>query len=160
MSWRCFMVEPVCDPVTRVQLFRWDAEHTRGTPVMRRLDTGEQFAEWQPGMMYYEYDQVWSEEHQEFTVGEHVARFVHPGPDGKSLVVILPVNGHQWYVDSIASNCPEKDRPHNCWTRTGTPPDVTVGKGACKCDGAGSIRSPGYHGHLVDGTFSDPLGDS
>ena len=159
MSIKCFMVEPVCDPVTRVQLFHWDAEHTHGTPVMRRLDTGELLTSYVPGMMWYEYDQVWSEEHQDYLVGGYVTRFVHPGPDGRSLVVILP-NGHEWYIDSIAGNCTWRDKPHNCWARSGVPPLVSVGKGPPCSDGQGSIKSgvegqPGfYHGHLQSGEFT------
>jgi len=77
------------------------------------------------------------------------------GPDGLSLVVVLP-NGHHWCIDSRAANCtlPDDD-VHRCWVRTGSPPKVTVGKNApgqptCSA-GAGSIGVPGWHGFLTDG---------
>jgi hypothetical protein len=77
------------------------------------------------------------------------------GPDGKSLVVVCP-NGEQWMIDSHASNCtnPTDSGPygvaHRCWTRTGTPPLISVGKqwGKTCAAGAGSILAGNYHGFL------------
>jgi len=71
------------------------------------------------------------------------------------LIVVLP-NGHQWDVDSRASNCtmPE-DRTHRCWVRTGEPPNVTAGKSGHTCAaGAGSILSGDYHGFLQNGVLT------
>ena len=72
--------------------------------------------------------------------------------DGRHLHVVLP-NGNDWDIDSRASNCDQPDeRTHRCWTRTGEPPNVTVGKSGRTCGaGAGSILSGDYHGFLRDG---------
>lgn len=152
----CFMVEPVRDPVT-LALEYTPEEHGSRSPVMRRVDTGERVPYYTIGSMWYEWESTWDEAHQELL---YQGLRAHPSsPDGKSLVVILP-NGHAWYIDGHASNCTWKDRSHCCWSRTGAPPLVTVGKGPPCSDGAGSIKSPGYHGHLANGEFSAPLADS
>ena len=83
------------------------------------------------------------------------------GPDGHSLVVVCP-GGHQWVIDSQASNCDQKQDvgpygvAHRCWNRTGEPPNITVGKGPGKTCGAGggSIQTPNYHGFLQNGEFN------
>lgn len=70
--------------------------------------------------------------------------------------VILP-NGHEWNVDSRASNCTMKeDRLHRCWVRHGEPPLVTANKqgGRTCAAGAGSIAVPGYHGFLNNGVLT------
>jgi hypothetical protein len=80
----------------------------------------------------------------------------HRGPDGRCLVVKCP-GGHDWMVDSRASNCtmPDDDE-HRCWVRHGEPPAITVGKDGPTCAaGAGSIQCGGYHGFLRAGVF-DP----
>jgi hypothetical protein len=76
--------------------------------------------------------------------------------DGRYLVCRLP-DGHDWAIDSRASNCgrPE-DADHDCWCRHGDPPDLTVDKnpepGRSTCTaGAGSIATPGWHGFLRNG---------
>lgn len=77
------------------------------------------------------------------------------GPDGKSLVVVCP-NGAQWMIDGHASNCtmPNDSGPygvaHRCWTRTGTPPLISVSKayGKTCAAGGGSIQAGNYHGFL------------
>lgn len=72
------------------------------------------------------------------------------GPDGRSLVVVCP-NGREWMIDGPASNCTmPDDREHRCWTRTGTPPLISVGKQYGKTCGAGggSIQAGDYHGFL------------
>ncbi len=79
------------------------------------------------------------------------------GPDGIALMVRLP-NGHDWIVDSRASNCtlPEDD-VHKCWVRRGDPrqANVTVGKIGLTCAaGAGSILAGDYHGFLTAGILS------
>jgi hypothetical protein len=92
-----------------------------------------------PGMMW---DAWWSPE-------------CWKGPDGLSLVVNCP-NGAQWMIDGPASNCTQKDDQgpygvaHRCWTRTGTPPLISVGKGYGKtcAAGGGSIQARDYHGFL------------
>jgi hypothetical protein len=87
-----------------------------------------------PGMMW---DAIWMHEW---------AR----GPDGRSLVVVCP-DGHKWMIDGHASNCTmPNDEAHRCWTRTGSPPALQVGKqfGKSCSAGGGSIQTPGYHGFL------------
>lgn len=77
------------------------------------------------------------------------------GPDGISLMVRLP-NGHDWNVDSEASNCTRKDEPHECWVRHGDPRDchVTVDKNGNTCQaGGGSIQAGDFHGFLRDGVL-------
>ena len=63
------------------------------------------------------------------------------GPDGKCLMVRLPPDGHDWCVDGPSSS-------GGGWTRTGTPPRITVQP---------SILAPKYHGLLTDGVLSDDL---
>lgn len=76
------------------------------------------------------------------------------GPDGRCLVVRLP-DGHDWMIDSRASNCSMKDNAtHHCWVRRGTPEDGTlhVDKNGNTCQaGAGSILTPKWHGFLHNG---------
>lgn len=71
------------------------------------------------------------------------------------LIVVLP-NGHEWDIDSRASNCTMKeDRTHRCWVRHGEPPAVHVDKAGHTCQaGAGSIGVPGYHGYLHNGELT------
>ena len=81
------------------------------------------------------------------------------GPDGRSLVVNCP-NGFPWSIDGPASNCTMPDdraqERHHCWTRSGTPPLITVAKHyGPSCDaGAGSIQAGDYHGFLISGEFT------
>jgi hypothetical protein len=81
------------------------------------------------------------------------------GPDGRSLVVNCP-NGFPWSIDGPASNCTMPDdhaqKRHHCWTRTGTPPLITVGKefGPTCNAGGGSIQARDYHGFLRNGEFT------
>lgn len=76
------------------------------------------------------------------------------GPDGITLMVRCP-DGHDWNVDSRASNCTlPDDNVHKCWVRHGDPRDchVTVDKNGVTCSaGAGSIQTPNWHGFLRDG---------
>jgi hypothetical protein len=75
--------------------------------------------------------------------------------DGRHLYVVLP-NGHEWDIDSRASNCNRPDdTEHRCWVRGGEPPNVTAGKDGNTCSaGAGSIASGDYHGFLRDGVLT------
>jgi hypothetical protein len=78
------------------------------------------------------------------------------GPDGIALMVRLP-NGHDWIVDSEASNCTRKGEPHQCWVRHGDPrkAEVTVDKDGDTCAaGAGSILAGDYHGFLHQGVLT------
>lgn len=78
------------------------------------------------------------------------------GADGIALMVRLP-NGHDWHVDSQASNCTRPSEPHACWVRHGDPRDchVTVDKNGDTCAaGAGSILANDYHGFLRDGVLT------
>jgi hypothetical protein len=79
------------------------------------------------------------------------------GPDGIALMVRLP-NGHDWHVDSEASNCTRKgDRTHRCWVRHGDPRTtaVHVDKDGDTCAaGAGSILAGDYHGFLQYGVLT------
>lgn len=76
------------------------------------------------------------------------------GDDGLSLVVRCP-DGHDWMIDSRASNCTlPKDDTHHCWVRHGKPEDGTlhVDKSGHSCAaGAGSIQTPKWHGFLHNG---------
>lgn len=76
------------------------------------------------------------------------------GPDGIALMVRCP-DGHDWLVDSRASNCtlPDDD-VHQCWVRHGDPREcrITVDKSGVTCSaGAGSIQTPNWHGFLHAG---------
>lgn len=78
------------------------------------------------------------------------------GPDGMTLMVRCP-DGHDWMVDSRASNCgsPDDDE-HRCWVRHGDPKEcqVTVDKNGNTCSaGAGSIQTPNWHGFLRNGVL-------
>lgn len=93
-----------------------------------------------PGMMW---DAFW--------MGSH-----YHGPDGRCLVVVCP-SGNEWMIDGPASNCTTpQDREHRCWTRTGAPPRITVGKefGKTCAAGGGSIQAGNYHGFLREGRFT------
>lgn len=79
---------------------------------------------------------------------------IRKGPDGRSLVCVLP-NGHHWHIDSRASNCgrPDDDE-HRCWVRHGEPPAIHVDKNGNTCPaGAGSIQSGDWHGFLHHGVL-------
>lgn len=79
------------------------------------------------------------------------------GPDGRSLVVVLPTK-LPWHIDHRASNCTMPgDNVHRCWVRHGKPEDGTlhVDKNGQTCAaGAGSIAVPGYHGFLHHGKLT------
>lgn len=82
------------------------------------------------------------------------------GPDGRSLVVLLPTKGRlPWSIDGRASNCTKPDdKVHRCWCRHGRPEDGTlhVDKNGNTCAaGAGSIAVEGYHGFLHHGLLTD-----
>lgn len=77
---------------------------------------------------------------------------------GDHLIVVLP-NGHQWDINSRASNCTmREDGLHRCWVRHGDPEKgepVHVDKSGVTCAaGAGSIGVPGYHGFLHNGELT------
>ncbi len=122
----------------------WQVFHD---PVYLDSVTGEEHSlrDRRPGMMW---DAFW--------MGPH-----YQGPDGRCLVVVCP-DGSEWMIDGPASNCTEPaDRgphgqAHRCWTRSGAPPRITVGKqfGRTCSAGGGSIAVPGYHGFLQDGRFT------
>lgn len=82
--------------------------------------------------------------------------YTHDPPCERHLNVVCP-DGHWWDIDGRASNCTMKDdKAHRCWVRHGEPPDITVDKNGPTCAaGAGSIKTPGYHGFLRDGKFTD-----
>lgn len=75
---------------------------------------------------------------------------------GPHLYGVLP-NGYQWNIDGRASNCDQKDdRTHRCWVRHGSPEEgaIHVDKAGVTCGaGAGSIKVPGWHGHLTHGVW-------
>lgn len=78
--------------------------------------------------------------------------------DEHNLAVKTP--GGEWSIDSQSSNCSmpddRKQEKHHCWVRSGTPPDVTVGKDGPTCSaGAGSIQCGNYHGFLRNGYLED-----
>jgi hypothetical protein len=82
------------------------------------------------------------------------------GPDGRTLVAKCP-GGHDWIIDSVASNCTlPDDVTHRCWMRHGTPPQISVDKHpeppfdhTCAA-GAGSIQAGDYHGFITNGAFT------
>ncbi len=131
-------------------------------PLYRRVDTGEEttLQDAGPGAMW---DAWWMSDW-------------YKGPDGHCLVVKCP-NGREWMIDGRASNCDspcaqcgqpyhvclgrapctgyQDARPHKCWIRHGTPPNLTVDKQGVTCGaGAGSIIAGDYHGCLVNGRFT------
>lgn len=76
------------------------------------------------------------------------------GPDGKYMIVKLP-NGNHWTIDGRASNCNRPGEKHQCWTRKGVPPVLTVDNSGETCKvGAGSIGSGDYHGFLREGVLT------
>ena len=85
--------------------------------VYRRTDTGEEttIRDAGPGAMY---DAYWYSDFEGWR-----------GPDGRSLIVILP-NGMPWHIDGAASNCTDPEDAlhggHKCWVRHGEPPLITV----------------------------------
>jgi hypothetical protein len=69
------------------------------------------------------------------------------GPDGRSLVVRCP-NGMDWHIDGTSSS-------GGRWTRTGSPPEVTVSPSIA----IGHPDDPTfYHGHLQGGIFTGHVG--
>lgn len=134
--------------------YRFTNEDTKQTfteEIYRRTDTGDEHILHQnaahpeltpapPGAMWHAY---WMPSYWR-------------GDDGISLVVRL-ANGHDWMVDSRASNCDQPDRPHKCWVRHGDPrtEPVSVDKDGDTCGaGAGSILAKDYHGFLSGGVLS------
>jgi hypothetical protein len=83
------------------------------------------------------------------------------GPDGRTLVLRCP-DGHDWVIDSRASNCDRKnDNTHWCWVRHGRPEDGTlyVDKAGHTCGaGAGSIQTPSWHGFCDMGFLTERRG--
>ena len=108
--------------------------------LWKRSDTGEQTSieEAPPGAIW---DATWFHDSPSWC-----------GPDGRSLVVKLP-GGHDWHIDSRASNCTLKDDSvHKCWVRHGVPPNITVDKDGHTCAaGGGSILLEDWHGFLRGG---------
>ncbi|HEY3499633.1 MAG TPA: hypothetical protein VGK73_33310 [Polyangiaceae bacterium] len=77
------------------------------------------------------------------------ASFGFVGADGRTLCVMLPPArsaGDHWCVDGRANNSTEIPG----WKRTGSAPDFSA---------TPSIRTPHYHGFLVNG-WLEPCGDS
>jgi hypothetical protein len=109
--------------------------------LYRRADTGEEMTlrEAPPGAMYYA---PWLSDLPHYR-----------GPDGRTLIVKCPPDGHDWIVDSRASNCTmPQDDVHKCWVRHGEAPDITVDKNGHTCAaGGGSILTPKWHGFLRNG---------
>lgn len=127
---RCFWLEPV--------------EGSNG--LYRRADTGETttLAAAPVGAMW---DASWYREQAKDGVNP---RLFWAPVEGVNLIVKTP--GGDWYVDGRASNCDQPDRPHRCWVRHGTAPDITVDKNGDTCGaGAGSIQQGSYHGFLRNG---------
>jgi hypothetical protein len=67
------------------------------------------------------------------------------GPDGRCWAIVLPPAGRSdfWLIDGEASG-------GGRWTRTGTPPVISV---------TPSILTPNYHGFLQGGVLTDSLPD-
>lgn len=128
MAWQCFMVEK-----TGEMEWRDLAGGGRvGNPYYRVVATGEIILVERSlpiGAMFY------SDE------GYDIKRGV--GPDAKSLYVVTP--GGYWPIDHPSTG----DGPG--WTRTGTPPHVTVSPSI------NFVGQGGYHGWLANGILSDDL---
>lgn len=109
--------------------------------LFRRADTGEltTLHEAVPGAMWFA---PWLSDCAEWK-----------GPDGQTLIVRCPPDGHDWIVDGRASNCTLPDyKVHKCWVRHGSPPNITVDKNGVTCSaGAGSIQTRTWHGFLRNG---------
>jgi hypothetical protein len=121
-----------------------DAKHSHSGSLRSVYDTPSGRPE--PGCAF------WSREH-----GDRPC-FHWDNCPGRHLMVVLP-NGHQWDVDSRASNCGRPDdRTHRCWVRVGDPerPETLhVSKDGDTCAaGAGSIVAGDYHGFLSHGTLT------
>lgn len=97
-----------------------------GDRVYKRSDTGAEMTlrDATPGAMW---NAFWMESWK--------------GPDGMSLVLKLPGN-HDWMIDGPSTTHPAP----NAWTRTGTPPKITVSP---------SIVVPGFHAWLRDGVLTE-----
>src|SRR5581483_505675 len=79
--------------------------------LWQRVDTGEEYTmrDAPVGAMWNAY---WFAEHAAWR-----------GPDGKTMVVKCPPDGHEWVIDGRASNCTMPDDiVHRCWVRHGEPP--------------------------------------
>jgi hypothetical protein len=105
--------------------------------ILRRTDTGEEMTwnEAPPGAMR---DCCW-------------IRGEWSGPDGMSITVKCP-DATDWLIDGPSYHDGKQNHPHP-WTRTGTPPDISV---------TPSILTPTYHGFLGSngaspGYFTGPL---
>ncbi len=74
------------------------------------------------------------------------------GPDGLTLVLKLPNDAGDWIIDGVADNAPSgKVAPH--WSRTGTPPKLTVKPSIGRKRPDGSQWQ--YHGVLTDGVLRE-----
>lgn len=106
--------------------------------IYRRADTGAELV-LRPAPEGAMWDAWWSPD-------------CYKGADGRSLMVMCP-GGHEWMIDSKASNCTMKDDwTHRCWVRHGEPPNITVDKNGITCAaGAGSILTANWHGFLRAG---------
>lgn len=59
-----------------------------------------------------------------------------------------------WDSSSRASNCDQRaDRRHRCWVLHGDPPHTADKQGHTCGAGGGSILTPRWHGHLVNGVL-------
>jgi hypothetical protein len=116
--------------------------------IYRRADTGEEMGlrDAPPGAVW---NASWFVEGREDSIWA--------GPDGRCLVARCP-DGHDWMIDSRASNCTmPDDTVHKCWVRHGRPEDGTlhVDKDGVTCAaGAGSIDTGTWHGFLHNGHFT------
>lgn len=123
--------------------------------MFRRVDTGEEkftIRAFGPGAMWYA---TWYKRDEIASDGRPVYGWDWDNQYEPPLMVTCP-NGHDWVIDSRASNCTMKDdRTHRCWIRHGLPPSITVDKNGTTCAaGAGSIQAGDYHGFLRNGEFT------
>jgi hypothetical protein len=107
--------------------------------IYRRADTGEEMTlrDAPDGAMW---DAIWFHDVPAWC-----------GPDGRALMCRVPTQ-HDWHIDGPCNNCDQPNRPHKCWIRHGTPPNLTVDKNGDTCSaGAGSILTSTWHGFLRNG---------
>lgn len=106
--------------------------------IYKRKDTDELMTlqEAPPGAMW---DADWMHDLNEYYGSDHRGDRL-----GDGLVLVVKTPGGEWIIDG-----PSSDKPAKRWSRSGTPPHITV-------QGSIGIGSPQrYHGMLIEGVLRD-----